>query len=101
MAHEMRGQNINVELIGTDVRKFLGDGGKSFVPERHGVNDAVRFRGGSHVRFSRARQIKRVAQDSVQTALREDGLLQSHLVVGAAENSAADVGVFAFIVFAN
>src|SRR5579864_276004 len=34
-AHEMRGENVDVILIGADVRIFLGNCGKALVPVRH------------------------------------------------------------------
>jgi hypothetical protein len=43
MAHEMRGQDVDVVLVGLDVGVVARDGGKTLVPIRHRVDDAVRF----------------------------------------------------------
>src|SRR5271156_833367 len=75
MADEMRRENIYVILIGADVGKFLRDDVQAFIPERHGVNDAVRFRRRSYVRLARAGQAKSVAQNAIYAAAGEDGLL--------------------------
>ena len=41
MPHKMGAQNINMKLVGTDVRIFFRNGGEPFIPKRHGVDDAV------------------------------------------------------------
>ena len=49
IAHEMRGQDVDVVLVGLDVGIVLLHLGEALVPERHGVDDAVGLGGRGHV----------------------------------------------------
>ena len=52
-------------------------------------------------RGRRAGQFEGVTQDAVGSSAGEDGLLDHRLVLGAVVHAAADLGVFAFGVFAH
>src|SRR5689334_7954816 len=47
--HEPGGQDVDMELIGADVRKLFCDLSETLVPVGHRVIDAVGFRRGSHM----------------------------------------------------
>ena len=49
VSHEMRGQNVDVVLVGLGFGILLGDRGEALVPVRHGDRDAVGFRGARDV----------------------------------------------------
>ena len=102
MPHKMRRQNIDVILIRPHVRKFLRPSSrKHLIPERHGMNDPVRFRGRGQMLLSLPRQFKRIAQNPVHAAPRKDALLHRHLFIGAFINPPADIRILAFVVFAD
>src|SRR6202790_2889967 len=101
MTDKMSRQNIDVILIGANVRKLLADDAEPFVPERHGVNDAIGFCGGGHVRFAFPCQLECESQYSIHPATGEVGLLHGHLLIRVSKDSAAHIGVLAFIVYAN
>src|SRR5216683_1986890 len=79
MLHEMRGQYVDVELVGANVRIVLGHGAEALVPIGHGDRNAVRFRRRGHVLFRPlARDLEGVFQDAVGADAREDRLLDRH-----------------------
>ena len=41
VADKMRGEDVDVELVGADIGKLPGDRSEAFIPEGHSVNDAV------------------------------------------------------------
>src|SRR5690242_1393057 len=101
MADEVCRQNVDVILIGANVGIAGAHRAKTFVPKRHGVDDAVGLGGRSQMFISLARQGKSVAQNAVDAAPRENGLLHGGLFVGAFVDAAANVGILAFVVLAN
>src|ERR1700751_271547 len=101
MLDEMCGENINVELVGVDIREFGADGGEAFVPKGHRVDDAVGFRSRSDVLAARARELEGVTQDAVAAVARENRFLQRKFFAGAMENATAHFGVFAFRILAD
>src|SRR5215475_11189524 len=56
MPNKVRGEDINVELVGANVWIFFGYLVKAFIPERHGVNDAVGLRGGGEMLLALPRE---------------------------------------------
>src|SRR6266566_3960131 len=58
MAHKMGGQNIDVILICTDFRVVRRHCVKTFIPERHGMDDSIGFGGRGKVLLSAASQIE-------------------------------------------
>ena len=102
MLHEMRGQDVDVELVGADVRVIRLHRREALVPERHGVDDAVRLgRGGDVLLRPLARQLEGVAHDAVGAAAGEDRFLHRGFVLGAAEHAPADLGILALDVLAH
>jgi hypothetical protein len=101
-ADEVRGEDVDVVLGGLDVGVALGHGGEALVPERHGVDDAVRLGGGGEVpALAGLRQVEGVAQHPVDAVAGEDALLDRHLAVGAGVEAAADLRVLALDVLAH
>src|SRR6266446_7893070 len=97
----MCGQDIDVKLVGANVRKLRSHGTKTFIPERHRMDDPVGFRRRGQMLLSFARQFKSETQYTVHAAPCEYGLLHGHLVFGAFIETSANVRIFAFVVFAN
>ena len=87
----MGGQDIDMILVRADVGILCSHGLKTFIPEGHRVDDAVRFRRGSKMLVSLACQFKRVAHHAVHSAPSEDGLLDGHLLVGSFIEAPADI----------
>src|SRR5438067_881604 len=101
MAHEMRGQDVDVVLVGLDLGIVLADRGEALVPERHCMDDAVRLGRRGDVLFARLRQLEGVAHDPVAAAAGEHRLLHRHFVLAAGEEAAADLGILALVVLAH
>src|ERR1700737_790168 len=101
MTHKMRGENVDMKLIGANVRIFARERTEAIVPKRHGVNDAVRFGSGRKMFFTLAGQFERETQHAVHAAAREYRLLNGHLIFSAFIQTPANVGIFPFVVFAN
>ena len=101
MAHEMRGQDIDVVLVGLDVGIVARDRGEALVPERHRVDDAVRLGRRGDVLLAGAGELEGVAHDPVAAAPGEHRFLHRHFVLGAGVQSAADFGVLTLVVFAH
>src|SRR5579862_6084792 len=85
VAHEMRRENVHVKLIRADARKLFRDGGESLVPKRHGVDDAVRFRGGRNVLSTALRQLECKTHHAVAAPLGKYRLLHRDFIFGTAE----------------
>ena len=98
----MGGQNVDVILVGAHVGILRGHRFETFIPKRHRDGDAVGL-GGRRQVFLRpaARQLERVAKNAVHAVAREHDLLHCNLVVAASVEAAADLGVFALVVFAD
>ena len=89
--HEVRAQNIDVVLVGTDVGILRGHLGEAFVPVWHGVDDAVRLGGGRDVFLRPGHcQFEGVFDDAVGAVAGEHALLGDEFAVGAGEHAAAD-----------
>ena len=102
MLHEMRGKNVDMELVGADVRIIRLHRREALVPERHGVHDAVRLGGGGDVLLRPlAGELEGIAHHPVGAAPGEDRFLHRGFVLGAAEHAPADLGIFAFDIFAH
>src|SRR5262245_14849935 len=102
VAHQMRRQNVDVELAGLDLRVLLGDGGKPLVPVGHRDRDAVRLGGRGHLLASaRHGKIEGVAHDPIAALAREDRHLGRLLKLGTLETAPTDGGVFALVVLAH
>src|SRR6476620_5828604 len=98
----MRGENIDVELVDLHVRIGRGHAGDPFVPIRHGVNNAVRLGRRGEVTFrTRLCQFEGKSQNPVDSLAAEDALLNDDFLIRAAIKPAADLGIFAFVVFAH
>ena len=100
--HQVGAEDVDVEFVPGDVGIFQADGGDAFVPERHGDGDAVGFRGRRQVAARPpGGQFEGVAQDPVGAGTGEHRFLDGDFPVGAGEQAAARVGVFALGVFAH
>ncbi len=98
----MRGQDVDVILVGLDAGVFLLHLGEALVPERHRMDDAVRLGGRSDVLLlGLAGELEGELQHAVDALAGEDRLLNGHLVVGALEHAAADRAVLALGVLAH
>ncbi len=84
-----------------DLGILAGDCCEALVPERHGVDDAVRLGRRGHVLLSGAREVEGVAHDPVAAAPGEDRLLHRHLVLAVGVEPAADLGIFALVILAH
>ena len=102
MAHEVRRENVDVELVGA-YRWVLGaDGGETFVPVGHRDRDTVRLGGRGQVLFrTLCRQIEGEAHDPVDADAGEDALLNHEFAFGTLEHAAADTRILAFGVLPN
>src|SRR6267154_215972 len=101
MADEVGRKNVDVILVRADVRIVGCESMKTFVPKRHGVDDAIGLGGGGQVFFSLASQFESETQNAIDSASREDCLLNGHLVSGALIQAPANVRVLSFVVLAN
>ena len=102
MADEVGGEDVDVELVGVDVGILRGERREALVPEGHGVDDAVRLRGGGEAaRRAAPRELEGVAHHAVHAAPGEDALLHRHLVLGAREQAPSDLRVLALVVLAH
>src|SRR5258707_5261984 len=101
MAHEVSGEDIDVILVCAYIRILLGHLAETLIPERHGVDDAVRFCGRGQMLLSLPGQIEGVPEDSVHPAACENCLLNGQLVVRSLIETPAYIRIFALVVFAN
>src|SRR5215831_17626171 len=102
VAHQMRRQNVDVELAGLDLRVLFGDGGKSLIPKGHRDRDAVRLGGRGHLLAPALHgKIESVAHDPIATLAREDRHLGRLLELGALEAAPTDGRIFALVVLAH
>src|SRR5215472_6251053 len=101
MTDKVRGQDVNVKLVRSDVRILSCHSPKTCIPERHGVNDPIRFCRRSQMLVSVACQFKCITQDAIDATPREDCLLDRHFLFGPFVEPAADVRVFPLIVFSD
>ena len=102
IAHEVRGQDVDVELVGLDVRVLLGDRREALVPIGHGDRDAVRLGGGDDLAaLARHGEIEGVAHDALAALLGEDGGLDRPFELGALVHAPADRGILALVVLAH
>ncbi len=91
---EVRREDVDVVLVSRNVRIVGGHGAEAFVPEGHGVDDAVRLgRRGEVLLRPSAGEVERVAHDAVHPVAGEDGLLDRDLPLRALEEPAADLRV--------
>ena len=89
-------------LLRADVRKFRGYRGKTFVPKRHGMEDAVGFCCRSHLVSSQlSRKIEGVAHNAIRTPPREYRFLHDYFMFCSGILAAADLGVLTFRIFAD
>ena len=96
MAHEMRGQDVDVVLVRLHAGIVLRHRREALVPVRHGEDDAVRLGRRGQVLLGRAsRELEGKAHDAVDALARERRLLHREFVVGALVEPAADLRVFA------
>ena len=102
LQHEARGQDVDVLLVGLDVGELLADGVGALVPPRHADGDAVALGGdGELLALAAVGQLEGIAHDAVGAVAGEDRFLDHDLALGAGEQAAAQVGVFAFGVLAH
>src|SRR6267154_2411667 len=101
MADEVGRKNVDVILVRADVRIVGCESMKTFVPKRHGVDDAIGLGGGGQMLFSFASQFESETQNAIDAAPCEDCLLHGHLVGGALIQTAANVRVLSLVVLAN
>src|SRR4051812_34865711 len=100
--HEMRAEDVDVELVDAHVRVLLRHRLYPLVPVGHRDGDAVRLgRRGEMLLRPRLGQVERVAEDPIHALAREGTLLHHHLLVGAFVKAAADGGVLALVVLAH
>ena len=97
----MRGQDVDMVLVGLDRGILLADSGKALVPIGHGVDDAVGFGRRGDVLFPRHGELEGVTHDAVAAHLGEDALLHRHFHLAARIEAAADLGIFALVVLAH
>ena len=101
-AHEMRGQDVDVELVGPDAGIARGHRLEALVPVRHRDRDAVRLgRRRDVLRRPLRGELERELQDAVDALAREHGLLEHDLAVGALVHAPADRRVLALGVLAD
>ncbi len=80
VAHEMRGKDVDVELVRLHVRILFRDRGEALVPVGHGNRDAVRLGGARHLLAAAAAgEIERVTHHAVAALARKYGLLDGGL----------------------
>ena len=91
VAYEMSCQNVDVVLVSAHVRVVGAHGSKAFIPERHGMDDAVRFGGRGQMLLPFLREIEGEAQHPVYAAAGEHRFLNRDLVLGALENAPANL----------
>jgi hypothetical protein len=83
----VRGQDVDVELVGADAGIARGHLAEALVPVRHRDRDAVRLgRRREVLRRSPARELERELQDAIDTFAREDRFLEHDLALGAFEH---------------
>src|SRR6202171_5963096 len=102
MLYELRGQDVDVELIGSNTGVLCRHRAKALVPIRHGDGDAVRFGGRCHVfPGTRLSKLERVLENAVDAGASEYRLLKYGFPIGTVENPSADGRVFALGIFAH
>ena len=102
MRDEVRGENVDVELVDAHVGIPRGHRLDALVPVRHRDRDPVRLRGGGQVLLrARLREVEREAQDPVDTLAGEARLLEDDLALGVRVHPAADARVLALRVLAH
>ena len=97
----MCSQNINQVLVSLNIGELISDCREAFIPEWHGVHNAIRFCGRGHVLPSLARKFKSVAHHPITPAPGEYRFLHRHFSVGASVQAASDLRVFPFVVLTN
>src|ERR1700680_4054133 len=91
MLYELRAQDVDGELIGSNIRVPCRHRAKALVPIRHSDGDAVRFGGRGNVfPRTRSRKFECVLEDPVDAGAGENRLLKYGFAVGAVENPSAD-----------
>ena len=102
VAHEMGGQDVDVELAGLDLGILLGDRREALVPVGHGDGDAVRLGGGDDLAtIARHGEVEGIAHDALAALLGEDGGLDRPFELGALVHAPADGGILALVVLAH
>src|ERR1700692_3034941 len=99
MGHKVCSENVDVELISFNVGILFGNGGKTLVPERHGEKNAIGLGGRGDVAFSGPGKLECVGNHAVATAPRKHALLDSHLEIAIAIQSASSFRILAFCIF--
>src|ERR1700733_10596131 len=92
----MRAENVNVKLVGANLRIVLRHGRKSFIPEGHGIDNSVRLRRRGNMPSASFCQLERVAHDAVAPAPGKDRLLNRKFIHRAPVEAAANFRVLAF-----
>ena len=93
-AYELHHRAIDEQRFGLNLRVILRHRRKNFVPQNHAVALRVALRnGGDSLTRTCDGLLKRGADDSLATAPREDGSLNSNVVVRALIDATADIGV--------
>ena len=102
MEHEVRGKDVDMELIGAHIRVLGRHHLESLVPIRHRVNDAVGLCRRSQVTGRpRTRKLEGVVHDPIDAAPREHALLDDEFGVSAGVHAPAYLRVLALDVLAN
>ena len=101
MQHELRGQDVDVELIHLDLGEALPHLGHPLIPVGHGDGDSVGLGGRGQLAAAPLSLFEGEAQDPVDAGPGHHRLLDDGLAVGALEHLAADAGVLAFGVLAD
>jgi hypothetical protein len=95
-------QNIDVVLINPDIGVSGRHGFKTFIPERHRMENAIGFGCGSQVSGRpRLRQLKCILEYPVYPFAGKHAFLKGRFGIGAFIYPTADFGIFPFIVFAD
>ena len=88
-------------LIGGNIGVFGADRGKALVPERHRMIESIGLRRAGHMPApAPPSEVEGIAQDAVGAPAGEDRLLDDDFVL-AGPGPTADLGIFAFRVFAH
>src|SRR5207249_8301449 len=94
-------QYIDVVLIRADIRIIRRHLTETFIPERHGMDDPIGFCSRGQMLLFGAGQIEGESQDAVYSTSGENCLLNGHFLIRPLIETAANVGILAFVVLAN
>ena len=100
--HKVGGQDVDMELVDSDLRVVQRHLGDALVPIRHGDGNAIGLGGtGQMLLRPRLRQLKGEFQDPVHTDARHHGFLHHDLTLGAGVHAPTNAGVLALGVLAH